>query len=173
MQNMFFWFVGLNLAVIACAIYYFGAAVLPEDVTNAVLPEAITAAEPAEPPVLVVIVETSAQLERLRRSLPPSRVLTSTQRAFAVDGAVFASDMEAASVPLNALGWAARPFEIVSRERGPTGAGQAAPDAAGVPGAPGATGNLIADLAKKDRLTHAEARALLDHLDGPPPPRRR
>ena len=174
MGSGFFWSVGMGIPIVAAGVYYYGDRVLPPEVAEAVVPEVIAQpAEPTEPAVLVVVVESSAHLELLRAKLIRHGLRASTSRAFAVRDAVFAADLESASGPLNSLGWASRPLTIVSRDRraaAPAGGGEGR---TATDRSPGRGGNLIADLAKKDRLTQADARALLEHLDDPLPYGRR
>jgi hypothetical protein len=169
MRSNFFWSAGLGLGMLACALYYVGVPALPADVAeiaDAVLPDAFAGSDEAAPPVLVVIVETQAHLELLRQAFGRRTVLQSTKGAFAIEDTVFASDLEAVSAPLNALGWAERPLSIVSRERRVVDV----PRDAGTPGGLGDSGRKglsLAEIARKDSLSRAEAQILLDRLEDP------
>ena len=116
---------------------------------------------PEGPAVLVLLVENRDQLDRLRSRFDRRRILASSRRAFAVEGLVAASNLEAASEPLNTLGWSDRPLDIVSRARATAPVPQAE-------GTAGSAASSIAELARQDRLSRSDALRLLDQLDRPP-----
>ncbi len=109
--------------------------------------------------VLIVEVESRDLLERVRSRLPRARILVSERDVVAVDGCIFAYDLEAVNGPLNRLGWGGRRIDLVTRPRGPA-AGPAAPVAPSTSTARAA----IAELAKKPELSRSDALALLHEL---------
>ena len=165
MRSLHYWLLGMSFVVaVAVGAERVGRAGDPS--TGASLVGWLGASPSAgasDAPVIVLLVETRASLVQLRQKLRGQAVLAESKRAFALEGLVVASSLEAASDPLNQLGWASRPLEIVSRAQGQ----RAARDRPG-PGSPEGAGPSLAALAQKDRLTRADAERLLDHLDRAP-----
>jgi hypothetical protein len=161
MRGLSPWLLGFSLVVGLGFLHHFaGTSSEPGDT-----PEIGMAADDAEAPrgdaVLIVEVESRDLLERLRGRFPREKLLVSERNVVAVEGCIFAYGLEAVSGPLNRLGWADRPLDLVSRQRGAV-TGNAPANAL----APGP--NVIADLARKSELTRRDAMALLDQLETAP-----
>jgi len=116
---------------------------------------------PQPEPVLILLLGSEESVESVRSAIASERIVASSPGAFAIDsGRIVAVDVETASDPLNAAGWADRPLEILTADRlarapgAGTGAGAEAP-----PSLP-----PIAELAKKPTLTAGEAMRLLEHI---------
>jgi len=115
-------------------------------------------------PVLILLVGSQDSVERVRSAIAPERIVASSPDAFAIDvGCIVTVDVEAASDPLNAAGWADRPLEILTPDRlaqaTPASDAGADPDAEAAPELP-----PLSELAKKPTLTLGEAMRLLEHI---------
>jgi hypothetical protein len=158
------WLLGFSLVVGLGWVYHFrDAARGPDEAHDETAPAAYEADADGRATVLVVEVESRDLLERLRRRLPRSSLLVSERDVIAIEGCIFAYDLEKVSAPLNRLGWGDRRIDLVSRPRGPAAAAGALPSAPAAQPGP----NLIADLAKKPELTRGDALAMLRELDKP------
>jgi len=117
-----------------------------------------------EPPVLVVLVDDSAAVARIRASLDPRRVLVDTGSAIALAGGrIVTAGAEAASEPIARAGWRDRPIELLRVGRADRREG--APGATALPrGAPGA--DRIAGLMNEATLSAGEAMAVLRAMEG-------
>jgi len=116
-----------------------------------------TSAPEEDAPVLVVLLESRPQLERLRQRLGPSRIRAQGPEAFAThQGSVVASRLEGASETINRLGWAAGPIEIL----------RPGSDAPISDEAAATSQDVIARLAKKEQLTLADSHRLLQSMEG-------
>jgi hypothetical protein len=154
------WLLGLSLVVGLGLLQRFPAAHGPDDAFERGAPDSESEADAPErgSTVLVVEVESRDLLERLRRRLPRASLLVSERNVIAIEGCIFAYDLEAVSGPLNRLGWGDRRIDLVTRARAPAAGAPPPPAHAQAP-------NLIADLAKKPTLTRSDAMALLRDLD--------
>ena len=167
MRGLAPWLLGFGLVAGLALLHQFaGFARAPEEwveQSGFAAPEASASGET----VLIVEVESRDLLERLRGRFPRARLLVSERDVVAIEGCIFAYDLEAVSGPLNRLGWANRRIDLVSRPRGPVA------DAAGFSGGPPSSGTpaagpaRLADLAKKPELTRSDALALLRELEDP------
>lgn len=121
-------------------------------------------------PVLVVIVGSTDLVDSVRRAISPDRIIADTGDAFAlVDRRIIAADADAASGPINQLGWIDRQFELVAapinggrrweqnRHRRRSDKTQSDEDRE--------KADQIAQLLRKPTLNAAEAGMLLRHLD--------
>ncbi len=121
-------------------------------------------------PVLVVIVGSTDLVNSVRRAISPDRIIADTGDAFAlVDRRIIAADADAASGPINQLGWIDQQFELVAvpmnggrqweqnRHRRPSDKTQSDEDRK--------RADQIAQLMRKPTLNAAEAGMLLRHLD--------
>ncbi len=160
------WFLGLNAAVFLGIAGYLAerSGALPLGAAASEAKEWIGELDPTrerQPAVIVVLTRSQNQLHQLRRKLGRAHIAANYERAFALrGGSVIASNLEAASKPINAMGWSNRRLEIVSQELPipKETAASALPN-------PAETQAVIQSLAKKDTLTRSEAMLLLDHLE--------
>lgn len=126
--------------------------------------------EEAQEPILVVLVGGQDAVATVRSVISNERVVSDAPDAFVlVEERIIAANLDAASVPINEMGWTHRRIELVGvvmdsgrnweRERvrraGPSG-GQAE-DPAGA--------EKIAQLMSKPSLSAFEAAAVLRHMD--------
>jgi hypothetical protein len=112
-------------------------------------------------PVLILLLGSEESVERVRSAIASERIVASSRGAFAIDGGrIVAVDVESASDPLNAAGWADRPLEILT----PDHLGQAPVAGAGESTASAPSLPPLAELAKKPTLTMGEATRLLEHI---------
>ena len=133
------------------------------------LPQLSDFIKPAEP-VLVVIVGSPNLVDSVRQAVSSDRIVADTGDAFAlVDRRVIAASADAASGPINRLGWIDREIEVVSaatnggrnweenRHKGRGAENLSAEDRE--------KADQIAKLVQKPRLNAAEAGILLQHMD--------
>lgn len=113
----------------------------------------------SEPPILVVIVGSSENVEIMRQAVGRDRILVDTPHSFALDeGRVIAASLEVVGESVTGAGWVSRPLEIVGElRRRPevTRAPHAQSQAEGAGGA-GFQGIPV--------MTQAQALRMLDHL---------
>jgi hypothetical protein len=126
-----------------------------------------------EDPVLVVIVGSPQLVDSVRVAISPDRIIADTGDAFAlVDRRIIAASAEAASGPINQLGWIDDPLDLVAMS---SDRGRQWEQGRGRRGAGGAKGKLseedqaqaekIAVLMQKSTITSSEANMLLQHMD--------
>jgi hypothetical protein len=133
------------------------------------LPQLSDFFEPPEP-VLVVIVGSTELVDSVRKVISSERIIADTGEAFAlVDRRIIAADSDAASGPINELGWIHREIELVSvpmgggrhweknRHRGRPAKHKSEEDRE--------MAELIANLVRKPMLNASEAGLLLRHMD--------
>lgn len=155
MRGLSPWLLGFGLVVGLTMLHHFAGTAPGEIVSLGTAESSAPAGRDAT--VLVVEVESRDLLERLRSRLPRARILVSERDVVAIEGCIFAYDLEAVNGPLNRLGWGDRRIDLVSQLRGP------AAEATGP--APGSS--PIAELARKPELSRGDALALLRELDAP------
>ncbi len=168
MRGLSPWLLGLGLVIGLTLLHHFAGSARDSGEAAAQIESAASADDESLESggaVLIVEVESRDLLERLRSRLPRARILVSERDVVAIEGCIFAYDLEAVNGPLNRLGWGNRRIDLVSRPRGPSA--EAAAQSSAPAQAPG--GNLIADLAKKPELSRNDALALLRELDAPDP----
>jgi hypothetical protein len=158
------WWLGFGLVVGLGLLHRFPGARPPDDAVERAAPESVQDAPERGSAVLVVEVESRDLLERLRRRFPRERLLVSERDVIAIEGCIFAYELEAVSGPLNRLGWGDRRIDLITRARAPAAASRSGAEA---PGSAQGESNLIADLAKKKELSRNDALALLRDLDRP------
>jgi len=172
MKSFHLWLLGMTVAGLVGLVYHFGDErardLLPaaRDQLSSWIPQT-SRSEPARRPVTVILASNLSQLHRLRLKLGREYILADSAKAFALrGGSVVASDLSAASGPINALGWSDRPLEILSprARKPPAPSADDASPGGGLP-SPERSLEVIRDLAKKDTLTQSEAWLLLEHLE--------
>ncbi len=128
----------------------------------------------AKEPILVVIVGSDSGVEQVRAAISNDRIVAEGEGAFALrDMRIVASSPEAASGPINEMGWIDREIELVAvpmarglkweRNRGKTRGAQS--DESRGSSEDSAQAERIAELVKKPTLTTGEAMAVLSHMD--------
>lgn len=133
------------------------------------LPQLSDFFEPPDP-VLVVIVGSTELVDSVRKVISAERIIADTGDAFAlVDRRIVAANPDAASGPINELGWIHREIELVAvpmnggrrweknRHRERPGKNKSAEDEE--------MAALIANLVRKPTLNASEAGLLLRHMD--------
>ena len=121
-------------------------------------------------PVLVVIVGSTELVDSVRKVIASERIVADTGDAFAlVDRRIIAADSDAASGPINELGWIHREIELVAV---PTGGGRKweknrhqARKPKNLSEEDQEKAELIANLIRKPTLNASEAGLLLRHMD--------
>lgn len=124
-------------------------------------------------PVLVVIVGNEDLVDSVRKVISPERIIADTGSAFAlVDKRIIAANSDAASGPINELGWIHRKIELVAV---PTGLGRRweknrhqgrnRRKSKNLSDEDKEKAELIANLIRKPTLTAGEAGMLLRHMD--------
>jgi hypothetical protein len=121
-------------------------------------------------PVLVVIVGNEDLVHSVRKVISPERIIADTGDAFAlVDRRIIAADSDAASGPINQLGWIHREIELVAV---PMGGGRRwektrhqGRNDKNMSEEQKAQAELIANLVRKPTLNASEASTLLRHMD--------
>ncbi len=156
------------MSMSAIAVFGLGILLLTSKPMD-LLPRLSDFIEPPEP-VLVIVVGSTRLVGSVRKAISPDRIVADTDDAFAlVDRRIIAASAEAASGPINELGWIHREIELVSV---PMGAGRAWEEnrhkkVAGrnMDAADSAKAEQIAELMQKPTLNAVEAGMLLQHMD--------
>ncbi len=124
-------------------------------------------------PVLVVIVGSSELVDSVRAVISPDRIIADTGDAFAlVDRRIIAASADAASGPINQLGWIDDPFDLVamSNDRGRQweqnrNTPRSSRNNRAISDEEREKAAQIAELMRKPTLTSTEAAQLLMHMD--------
>ena len=122
-------------------------------------------AEVTEVPVLIVVVGSRPQVERVRRVAAPDQTLRASADGFALRrGLIVVSAVEHAGPLLSEVGWGDRPLEILDVDRARAARGMA--PASGEGSGPGAdeVGTHLQELIRQPNLTLGEARELLGSM---------
>ncbi|MFT5441873.1 MAG: hypothetical protein ACI8W3_000915 [Myxococcota bacterium] len=133
------------------------------------IPGIVAMIDPPEP-VLVVVVGNRVLVQSVRRAISPDRIAADGVDAFAlVDRRVIAANAEAASDPINQLGWIDDPIEMVSvvtdgGRRWEENRRQNAGDR-GMSEEQRQQAAQIANLMNKPSLNAAQANMVLQHMD--------
>lgn len=155
------------------AIAAFGFGALVHTSTPANWGSAISDLINFDDPVLIVIVGSPELVDSVRKAISPDRIVADTGDAFALRSRrIVAATTEAASGPLNQLGWIDDPLDLVamSNDRGRqweqnrnTPGGRR--NQRGLSDEERERADLIAGLLRKPTLNSAEAGVLLRHMD--------
>lgn len=133
------------------------------------IPEIKAMIDPPEP-VLVVVVGNRALVQSVRQAISPDRIVADGVDVFAlVDRRIIAANAEAASDPINQLGWIDEPIETVSvvtdgGRRWEKNRGQRAGER-GMSEEQQQQAVQIANLMNKPTLNAAQANMVLQHMD--------